>query len=200
MARQREPTLLERADAFALSFVRLFGVKGGCGTRVHVPQPQQDRLYRPLAPPNAARRTSSFQPNFARRKAVRKIGLHKPGSKPASKPEKTTVDPLKASASDGDGDNCDDRCQLSLFGSSSGAEAKAKSKAELKAEGKPEKIWDKIIPGKLERFVADNTLLDQERCLMSQFFALDDSITVENAIKNLNPEAELIEFKRVAVG
>ena len=73
-------------------------------------------------------------------------------------------------------------------------------KAELKAEGKPEKIWDKIIPGKLERFVADNTLLDQERCLMSQFFALDDSITVENAIKDLNPEAELIEFRRVAVG
>ncbi len=73
-------------------------------------------------------------------------------------------------------------------------------KAELAAEGKPEKIWDRIVPGKMERFVADNTLLDQERCLLSQFFALDDTITVENAIKNLHPEAELIEFKRVAVG
>lgn len=80
------------------------------------------------------------------------------------------------------------------------AAAEEAIKAELKAEGKPEKIWDKIIPGKLDRFVADNTLLDQERCLMSQFFALDDSITVENAIKDLHPEAELIEFKRVAVG
>ncbi len=27
-------------------------------------------------------------------------------------------------------------------------------KAELAAEGKPEKIWDKIVPGKLERFIA----------------------------------------------
>ncbi len=80
------------------------------------------------------------------------------------------------------------------------AAAEEAIKAELAAEGKPEKIWDRIVPGKIERFVADNTLLDQERCLLSQFFALDDSITVENAIKNLSPEAELIEFKRVAVG
>lgn len=80
------------------------------------------------------------------------------------------------------------------------AEAEAAIKAELAAEGKPEKIWDRIVPGKMERFVADNTLLDQERCLLSQFFALDDSITVENAIKNLSPEAELLEFKRASVG
>jgi elongation factor Ts len=72
-------------------------------------------------------------------------------------------------------------------------------KAELKAEGKPEKIWDKIIPGKLERFIADNTALDQERCLLSQFFALDDTKTVEAAVKALHPEAEIVEFKRVAV-
>ena len=80
------------------------------------------------------------------------------------------------------------------------AAAEESIKAELKAEGKPEKIWDKIIPGKMDRFVADNTLLDQERCLLSQFFALDDTQTVENAIKHLSPEAELVEFKRVAVG
>lgn len=73
-------------------------------------------------------------------------------------------------------------------------------KAELKAEGKPEKIWDKIVPGKIERFIADNTLLDQERCLLNQFFALDDSKTVDAAIKDFHPEAEVIEFKRVAVG
>jgi len=53
-----------------------------------------------------------------------------------------------------------------------------KIKAELIAEGKPEKILDKIVPGKLERFVADNTLLDQEYCLLNQFYALDDSKTV----------------------
>jgi elongation factor Ts len=72
-------------------------------------------------------------------------------------------------------------------------------KDELKAEGKPEKIWDRILPGKLERFIADNTLLDQERCLLNQFFALDDTKTVEAAIKGFSPTAELVSYKRVAV-
>lgn len=80
------------------------------------------------------------------------------------------------------------------------AKAEADIKAELAAEGKPEKIWDKILPGKLDRFVADNTLLDQERCLLSQFFALDDTKTVEAAIKDFAPEAGIVAFKRVAVG
>lgn len=73
-------------------------------------------------------------------------------------------------------------------------------KAELRAEGKPEKIFDKIVPGKLERFYADNTLVDQERCLMSQFFALDDTKSVETAVKEFHENAEIVEFKRVAVG
>lgn len=73
-------------------------------------------------------------------------------------------------------------------------------KAELQAEGKPEKIWDKIIPGKIERFIADNTLLDQRLCLLSQFFALDDTKTVEQAIKDFHDDAEVLAFKRVAVG
>jgi elongation factor Ts len=80
------------------------------------------------------------------------------------------------------------------------AQAEADIKAELAAEGKPEKIWDKIIPGKLERFVSDNTLLDQERCLLSQFFAFDDAKTVEAAIKDFDENAQIVEFKRVAVG
>ncbi len=79
------------------------------------------------------------------------------------------------------------------------AKTEAEIKEALKAEGKPEKIWDKIVPGKLERFIADNTLLDQERCLLSQFFALDDTKTVEAAINDFSPEAEIIEFKRLAV-
>jgi elongation factor Ts len=80
------------------------------------------------------------------------------------------------------------------------AQAEAAIKAELAAEGKPEKIWDKIIPGKLERFIADNTLLDQERCLLSQFFALDDTKTVAAAVADFADGAEIVEFKRVAVG
>ncbi len=73
-------------------------------------------------------------------------------------------------------------------------------KAELKAEGKPEKIWDKILPGKLERFIADNTLLDQERCLLSQFYALDDTKTVGVAVKDFHGDAEVLAFRRVSVG
>jgi elongation factor Ts len=80
------------------------------------------------------------------------------------------------------------------------AKAEADIKEQLKAENKPEKIWDKIVPGKLERFVADNTLFDQERCLMSQFFALDDTKTVETAVKDFHAEAELVEYRRVSVG
>ncbi len=73
-------------------------------------------------------------------------------------------------------------------------------KEQLKAEGKPEKIWDKIVPGKIERFIADNTLFDQERCLLSQFFALDDSKTVEAAVADFQDGAEIVEYRRVAVG
>ncbi|MEM7782750.1 MAG: elongation factor Ts, partial [Planctomycetota bacterium] len=80
------------------------------------------------------------------------------------------------------------------------AEVESKIKEELKAEGKPEKIWDRIVPGKIERFIADNTLLDQELCLMSQFYALDDSKTVEAAVKDFNENAEIVDFHRVAVG
>jgi elongation factor Ts len=73
-------------------------------------------------------------------------------------------------------------------------------KAELKAEGKPEKIWDKIVPGKLDRFVADNTLLDQDRCLLNQFFVLDEAKTVEAAVKSFADDAGIIAFRRVAIG
>ncbi len=79
------------------------------------------------------------------------------------------------------------------------AAAELAIKEELKAEGKPEKIWDRIVPGKLERFVEDNTLLDQERCLLSQFFAIDDSKTVEQAVKDFQAEAEIVAFKRASV-
>lgn len=80
------------------------------------------------------------------------------------------------------------------------ARVEEEMKAELAKEGKPEKIWDKIIPGKLERFIADNTLLDQERCLLAQFFALDDTKTVEAAVKDFHDDAEILAFQRVAVG
>ncbi|MBX2844652.1 MAG: translation elongation factor Ts [Saprospiraceae bacterium] len=79
------------------------------------------------------------------------------------------------------------------------AQVEEKIKAELKAEGKPEHIWDKILPGKLERYVADNTLLDQEHCLLDQFYALDGDKTVAAALKDFHNDAEVVSFKRVAI-
>lgn len=73
-------------------------------------------------------------------------------------------------------------------------------KEVLKAEGKPEKIWDKIVPGKLDRFVADNTLLDQDRCLLNQFYVLDETKTVEAAVKAFAESAGIVAFRRVAIG
>ena len=55
------------------------------------------------------------------------------------------------------------------------AKAEADAKAELKAEGKPEQIWDKILPGKIQRFISDNTTLDQEKALLDQVYIYDES-------------------------
>jgi len=73
-------------------------------------------------------------------------------------------------------------------------------KAELIAEGKPEAILDRIVPGKLERFVADNTLLDQEYCLLDQFFALDDKKTVGQAVSAYNKDLSIDSYKRIQLG
>lgn len=76
-------------------------------------------------------------------------------------------------------------------------------KAELKAQGKPEKIWNHIIPGKLERFIADNSQLDQELCLLDQSYVLDDKMTVGQAIeaeiKKLG-NFKILNFYRLEVG
>ncbi len=77
-------------------------------------------------------------------------------------------------------------------------EAEDAIKEELKASKKPEKIWDKIIPGKIERFVADNTTLDKELALLDQVYVLDDSMTVAQALtkeaKAHGGTAEIAEY------
>jgi len=84
------------------------------------------------------------------------------------------------------------------------AQAEADIKAELLAEGKPEKILDRIVPGKLERFISDNTTLDQEQCLLDQKFVMDDSKTVaqyiEEKAKAAGGTAEITSFTRLEVG
>jgi elongation factor Ts len=79
--------------------------------------------------------------------------------------------------------------------------AKEKIREELKAEGKPEKIWDKIIPGKLNRYILDNTLLDQELALLDQKYVMDDSMTVGEYINKVSKgKAQITEFIRLEVG
>jgi len=81
------------------------------------------------------------------------------------------------------------------------AQVEEKLKEELKAEGKPEKIWDRILPGKLERFISDNTTLDQEQCLLDQKFVMDDSKTVgEYFEEKSGGKARITTFTRLEVG
>lgn len=78
--------------------------------------------------------------------------------------------------------------------------AEEEMKAELKASGKPEKIWDKIIPGQLARFIEDNTQLDKTHALLSQTYVMDDSMTVEQAIKACDESIEIVEYVRFELG
>jgi elongation factor Ts len=78
------------------------------------------------------------------------------------------------------------------------AHAEEQVKAELKAEGKPEAIWDRILPGKLERFIADNTTLDQEQCLLDQVFIKDDKLNVAQYVKTIG-DVTVVDFKRVSL-
>jgi len=78
------------------------------------------------------------------------------------------------------------------------AKAEEAAKAELTAEGKPEKIWDRILPGKMERFVSDNTTLDQEQCLLDQNFIKDEKKTVAEYVGASN--VEVVSFSRVTLG
>ncbi len=79
------------------------------------------------------------------------------------------------------------------------AQAEADAKAELKAEGKPEQIWDRILPGKMERFISDNTTLDQEKCLLDQNFIKDEKMNVAKYVASYG-DVSITDFKRVTVG
>ncbi|QTD39013.1 elongation factor Ts [Polaribacter batillariae] len=79
------------------------------------------------------------------------------------------------------------------------AKAEEDAKAELKAEGKPEQIWDRILPGKMERFISDNTTLDMEQCLLDQAFIKDEKKNVAQYVKTYG-DVEVTTFKRVTLG
>ncbi|HJN63781.1 MAG TPA: translation elongation factor Ts [Flavobacteriales bacterium] len=79
------------------------------------------------------------------------------------------------------------------------AEAEQTVKTALIAEGKPEHILDKIIPGKMDRYISDNTTLDQEMCLLDQDFIKDEKQSVSDYIKTYS-DVEVSSFKRVSLG
>ncbi len=79
------------------------------------------------------------------------------------------------------------------------AEAKSLIETELASEGKPEHIWDKIVPGKLARFVSDNTTLDKEMCLLDQDFIKDENKNVAEYIATYG-DAAVSSFKKVSLG
>jgi elongation factor Ts len=78
--------------------------------------------------------------------------------------------------------------------------AKARMKEELIAEGKPEKIIDNIVKGKIGRWIEDNTQLDKTHALLSQTYVMDDSKTVEEAVKEVDPTIEIVEYVRFELG
>lgn len=77
-------------------------------------------------------------------------------------------------------------------------EAEEAAKAELKAEGKPEQIWDRILPGKMERFISDNTTLDHEMALLNQNFIMDDKKNVGDYVA-AHGDVTVVGFKKVTL-
>lgn len=84
------------------------------------------------------------------------------------------------------------------------AKQESKLRDELKAQGKPEKIWDKILPGQMERFIADSTLLDQRLTLLGQFYVMDDKKTIQQVLesksKELGDSIEIVDYIRFELG
>ncbi|BAM31364.1 elongation factor Ts [Helicobacter cinaedi] len=80
----------------------------------------------------------------------------------------------------------------------------AQLREDLKAQGKPEQIWDKILPGQMERFIADSTLLDQRMTLLGQFYVMDDKKTIAQVLdsksQELNDSIEIVEYVRFELG
>ena len=61
---------------------------------------------------------------------------------------------------------------------------------QAKSEGKPERAWDKIVEGRLQKFY-------EEKCLLSQPFIKDQSITVGEYIKeHISKFGENIRVRR----
>ncbi len=63
---------------------------------------------------------------------------------------------------------------------------------QLKAEGKPVEIIEKIMAGKVNKYYEEN-------CLLNQLYIKDDSQTVSQYLKSVNPEIQVLKFKRFEI-
>lgn len=77
-------------------------------------------------------------------------------------------------------------------------------KTNLRAQKKPENIIDKIASGMIERFIADNTLLDQRLSFLGQYFVMDDKKSIEKILAEksaeLNDSIQIAEYVRFELG
>ena len=64
---------------------------------------------------------------------------------------------------------------------------------QIKAEGKPAEMAEKIAMGKINKFFKESTLL-------AQAFVKDNTKSVEDYLKTIDPELKVVSFKRVALG
>ncbi len=65
-------------------------------------------------------------------------------------------------------------------------------KAQVQESGKPEKVWDKIVEGKMEKFYG-------EICLLEQKFVKDQDKSIQNLLDDLRAKTgENIEIRRFA--
>ncbi len=71
------------------------------------------------------------------------------------------------------------------------------AREQLLKEGKPEAILEKILPGKIKRFLQDNTLVDQK-------FVMNDKVSVAEHLaavaKEAGGSATLVDFVRLELG
>lgn len=76
------------------------------------------------------------------------------------------------------------------------AEEEAIYREQLKTEGKPEAMWDKILPGKLDKYYSDI-------CLLKQAYVKDDSQTIQDllteATAKLGENIQIASFHRLSL-
>ncbi|MDX9892920.1 MAG: translation elongation factor Ts [Patescibacteria group bacterium] len=63
---------------------------------------------------------------------------------------------------------------------------------QLKSEGKPEAMWEKIMPGKLNKYY-------QEVCLLNQPFIKEDKLSVQDYIKKQGEGIAIVKFSRYQI-